>query len=72
MSATVNAKNVMDADALSTAIFVLGSEKGIALLDSLNDVEGLIVDINEEASISRDMGSVENFSLKSFKEDIRH
>ena len=52
--------------------FVLGSEKGIALLDSLNDVEGLIVDINEEASISRDMGSVENFSLKSFKEDIRH
>jgi hypothetical protein len=25
--------------------FVLGSEKGIVLLDSLNDVEGLIVDI---------------------------
>jgi FAD:protein FMN transferase len=72
MSATVIAKNVMDADALSTAIFVLGSEKGIALLDSLNDVEGLIVNIKEEASISRNIGSIENFSLKSFKKDIRH
>ena len=45
MSATVIPKNVIDADALTTAIFVPGSEKGIALLDSLNDVEGLIVDI---------------------------
>ena len=72
MSATVNAKNVMDADALSTAIFVLGSEKGIALLDSLNDVEGLIVDIKKEVSVSRNMGSIEIFSLKSFKKGIRH
>jgi FAD:protein FMN transferase len=37
MSAKVITKNVMDDDALSTAVFVLGSEKGIALLDSLND-----------------------------------
>jgi FAD:protein FMN transferase len=72
MSATVISSNVMDADALSTAIFVLGSEKGIALLDSLNNVEGLIVDIKEEASISRNMGSIESFSLKSFKNNIRH
>jgi FAD:protein FMN transferase len=72
MSATVIAKNVMDADALSTAIFVLGSEKGIALLDSLNDVEGLIVDMKEEVSISQNMGSIESFTLKSFKNNIRH
>jgi FAD:protein FMN transferase len=72
MSATVIAKNVMDADALSTAIFVLGSEKGIVLLDSLNDVEGLIVNIKEEASLSRNMASIENFALKSFKNGIRH
>jgi thiamine biosynthesis lipoprotein len=72
MSSTVIAKNVMDADALSTAIFVLGSEKGIALLDSLNDVEGLIIDIKKEVSFSRNMGSIENFSLKSFKKSIRH
>ena len=72
MSATINVKNVMDADALSTAIYVLGSEKGIALLDSLNDVEGLIVDIMKEVSVSRNMGSIEIFSLKSFKKGIRH
>ena len=72
MSATVIAKNVMDADALSTGIFILGSEKGIALLNSLNDVEGLIVNNNEELSVSRNMASIENFGLKSFKNRIRH
>ena len=72
MSATVIVKNVMDTDALSTAIFVLGSEKDIALLDSLNDAEGLIVDIKKEVSVSRNMGSIENFSLKSFKKGVRH
>ena len=72
MSATVIVKNVMDADALSTEIFVLGSEKDIALLDSLNDAEGLIVDIKKEVSVSRNMGSIENISLKSFKKGVRH
>jgi hypothetical protein len=38
--------------------FVLGSEKGIALIDSSNDVEGLIVDIKKEVSVSRNMGSI--------------
>ena len=47
MSATVIVKNIMDTNALSTAIFVLGSEKDITLLDSLNDAEGLIVDIRK-------------------------
>ena len=72
MSATVIAKNVMDADALSTAIFVLGPEKGIALIDSLSDTEGLIIDSEGETRVSRNMGSIENFSLKLFKNDIRH
>ena len=72
MSATVIAKNVMDADALSTANFILGSEKGIALLNSLNDLEGLIVNNNEKLSVSRNMASIENFALKSFKNRIRH
>ena len=66
MSATVIVKNVMDTDVLSTAIFVLGSEKDIALLDSLNDAEGLTVDIKKEVSVSRNMGSIEIFSLKSW------
>ena len=40
---TVLAPTAMDADALSTAIFVLGPEEGVALLDRLDRMEGLVV-----------------------------
>jgi FAD:protein FMN transferase len=40
---TVVAPTAMDADALSTAAFVLGPREGLALLDGLDGVEGLIV-----------------------------
>ena len=40
---TTIAPSAMDADALSTAAFVLGPSDGLALLDSLDGVEGLIV-----------------------------
>lgn len=43
-AATVTAPSAMDADALATAAFVLGPTAGIALLDQLAGVEGLIVD----------------------------
>ena len=72
MSATVITKNVIDTDALSTAVFVLGSEKGIALLDYLNDTEGLIINIESETRVSRNMNLIEGFTLKSFKNGIRH
>ncbi|MBT5472389.1 MAG: FAD:protein FMN transferase [Nitrospina sp.] len=70
MSTTVIADNVMDADALATAIFVLGPEKGIALLDSLDNMEGLIVDIHGTVSLSKNINSIENFTLSS--NNIRH
>jgi len=41
--ATVIASSAMDADALSTAAFVLGPEEGTALLAGLPGVEGLLV-----------------------------
>lgn len=72
MSATVITKNVMDADALSTAIFVLGPEKGIALLNSISETEGLIINNAGETSLSKNIRSIENFVLKSFKDGIRH
>jgi thiamine biosynthesis lipoprotein len=43
MSVTVIAVNCLDADALTTAVFVLGPERGKELLNSL-EVAGLIVD----------------------------
>lgn len=42
-SVTLVAKDPTTADALSTAIFVLGPEKGMALIEELEDVEGVIV-----------------------------
>jgi thiamine biosynthesis lipoprotein ApbE len=62
----------MDADALSKAVFVLGSEKGVALLDSLNDTEGFIINIEGETRVSKNIDSIEGFTLKSFKNGIRH
>ncbi len=40
---TVVARTAMDADALSTSAFVMGPEEGLALLEGLDGVEGLIV-----------------------------
>ncbi len=43
-SVTIVCKNTMTADALATAVFVLGPEKGYALCQKLNGVQCLIVD----------------------------
>ncbi|MDZ7394181.1 MAG: FAD:protein FMN transferase, partial [candidate division KSB1 bacterium] len=42
-SVTVVANSAMEADALSTAIFVLGPEKGLALAERLPGVAAVIV-----------------------------
>jgi thiamine biosynthesis lipoprotein len=41
--ATVMAPSAMEADALSTAVLVLGPERGLPLLERLDGVEGLLV-----------------------------
>jgi len=43
-SVTVIGENAAEADALSTAVFVLGSEQGIKLIESLPGIEALVVD----------------------------
>lgn len=43
VSVTVTAPTVMEADALSTAVFVEGMEKGLQLIDSLPQVEALVL-----------------------------
>jgi thiamine biosynthesis lipoprotein len=41
---TIIAPDAITADALSTGIFVLGPQKGLALIEKLDNVEGIIVD----------------------------
>jgi len=47
MSATVTAKTGLDADALSTSVFVLGPDEGIKLAETLPEVEALVITENK-------------------------
>lgn len=53
-SVTIISRTNTMADALATGVFVLGPEKGMALVESLKDVEALIVDKN--GTVSRSSG----------------
>ena len=52
-SVTIVAADGVTADALSTAVFVLGEEKGIRLIESLPDVAALLVDAQGKIIISQ-------------------
>lgn len=54
-SVTVMAKTAAWADALATGVFVLGPEKGLALIESLPDVEGVIIDGDGRMHISKNL-----------------
>lgn len=51
-SVTVIAKNGVMADGLDTGIFVMGPDKGMVLIESLPDVEGVIVDQDGKVLVS--------------------
>lgn len=54
-SATVVCPDAELADALATAVSVMGVEKGLALLDALNGVEGLLVDAQGKIHLSKNL-----------------
>jgi len=43
MSVSIIAPTTTDADALATGVFVLGPERGMRLIEKLEDVEGMII-----------------------------
>ncbi|MFZ5861961.1 MAG: FAD:protein FMN transferase [Nitrospirota bacterium] len=51
-SATILATDAMTSDALSTTVFVLGPEQGLALVEQLDDVEAIIIDRNGDMHLS--------------------
>jgi thiamine biosynthesis lipoprotein len=52
-SVTIWAKDAFTADAIDDAVFILGPEKGIALVDAIEDAGALIVDARNKVRISR-------------------
>jgi thiamine biosynthesis lipoprotein len=61
LSVTVIAEKSVDADALSTALFALGYEKGKALAGSLDGVYAIFV--FDDMSIRGSQGALDNFTL---------
>jgi FAD:protein FMN transferase len=55
ISATIISDMCIDADALSTAAFVLGPQKGLELIESMEDVDTLIIDNDRQIIYSSNM-----------------
>lgn len=51
-SVTIWAKDALTADAIDDAVFILGVEKGMALVDKIDDCGAVIVDQNNQVHIS--------------------
>lgn len=66
-SVTVIARTGVMADGLDTGIFVMGPEKGMALIESLPDVEGVIVDRAGKLLVSS--GLMSRFKASDANED---
>jgi thiamine biosynthesis lipoprotein len=64
-SVTVIAHNSMDADALSTAVFVLGAEKGKELIDSIPGTEAVFV--LKDKSVQKTAGAGFTITDNSFR-----
>jgi thiamine biosynthesis lipoprotein len=65
ISVTILAENALSADAYATAVFVLGPVKGLALINKISGIEGMIL-VKEKSSIRSIMS--EQFE-KYFKSD---
>ncbi|MEA1973082.1 MAG: FAD:protein FMN transferase [Candidatus Cloacimonadota bacterium] len=68
ISVTVLAENTTLADALSTAVFLLGPKKGIALLKSIPNVAGMLYYKYDNEIICLKTKSIKEFLVKEYNE----
>lgn len=54
-SVTIMAPESVQADALSTSVFVLGPDKGLALVNALDDVSAIMIDLQGNVRYSDDL-----------------
>jgi thiamine biosynthesis lipoprotein len=64
ISATIITTEVMDADAIATAVFVMGPDKGMEWVDSMGNVEAMLVLENESIRYSKNFRNQPQFTLK--------
>jgi thiamine biosynthesis lipoprotein len=65
-SVTIITKSSIDADGLSTSVFALGAEKGLALVKSLKGVETVIVDTANRVWLSPGAGKMFSLTDKDY------
>jgi len=63
ISTTIISDNSIDGDALSTSTYIMGLEKGLELIESIEGVEAIF--ITEDKKVYVTTGLKENFKLKS-------
>ncbi|MFO7819915.1 MAG: FAD:protein FMN transferase [Halanaerobacter sp.] len=68
---TIVAKNSLKADALSTAVYVLGLEKGLSLVKDLEDVEAVVVTEDNKIHITSGLEDKIQISNRSDYQIIR-
>lgn len=66
ISVTVMAPTVMDADALSTAVFIMGKDKGIEWIESMDGVEAMVIDGTGAAHFSSGFNKLPQFAMNAF------
>ena len=64
ISTTIITTEVMDADALATAVFVMGPDKGIEWVDSMDNVEAMLMLKDGSIRYSKNFRKQPQFSLK--------
>ena len=64
ISATILTTEAMEADALSTAVFVMGPEKGLAWVDAMENVEAMLVLEDGSKVYSKNFQGQPQFTLK--------
>ena len=62
-SVTVIAQNCMEADALATAVMVMGKDKGLKYIESMNKAEAYFI-------VRKDKGTYETYQTTGFKKYI--
>lgn len=68
-SVTIISEFSIDADVLSTAIYIMGLDKGMNLIESLNGVEGIIITDDRDIYISK--GIKEDVGIRSNSHKVR-
>jgi len=55
LSSTIITTRSIDADALSTSVFILGREKGLQLIEQLTGIEAIVIDLDRQVYLSSGM-----------------